>query len=495
MKIKAMLILLCLFTSSTFAASSSFDIIDPRQPSHEQSILLRVKVSEGLTHNFADSYCDSLVKSEFNRNLLDHINKSRDYILTHRDDNLKAHISLIFEEDWIGIRENDINYSNLQSSLTFKGYAKIKDKIEFEHEVKIFMADSTHNLSEVSSTGEFLKDPMLSYNLPDRGAETSDNYAIEVQTDKALIKTELYGFKIQTGRDRPQFKSGYRNSLLVSGLARPVDMFYRIDYNYWIIGYTALAGQLTDAGDRYISLKRIYFQFARWLQIGGTEGVAYTGEPMAYANPMLFYYFVNRHRVDNEDNIIAVYDISVTPFKSLNIFFEFLNDDLKLSSDTAPSKYGFCGGFLKTGFIWENLDIRAEYTQVRRWTYTHVGNINVWDYRGRPIGFWLGDDADEVFGKADLYISPKTTLSGSVNYLRNGEGQLDMPYEQERGDIKPKFPSGVVEKAAGIWLDVRHEYGYFEIRGRLGYRLIKWRHNISDEYDSFFTHWGITYTL
>lgn len=495
MKFSAALILALVFVANSFAENSSFDMIDPRLPSHEQSLLFRIKVSEGYTHNYADEYCDSIVKNEFNRKLFDHINKPRDYILTHKDDNLNAYISLIFEEDWIGVREDDINYSNLQSSLIFKGYAKIKDKIEFEHEVKIFKSDSTLNLSNASSTGEFLKDPMLSYNFPSRGAATSDSYVIEVQTDKALIKGDVYGIKLQIGRDRPQFKSGYRSGLLVSGLARPIDMFYRIDYKYWIIGYTALAGQLTDAGDRYISLKRIYFQFARWLQIGGTEGVAYREEPLAYFNPMLFIYFVNRHRVDNDDNIIAVYDISVTPIKSLNIFLEFLNDDLKLSSDTAPSKYGFSAGFLKTGFIWEKLDIRAEYTQVRKWTYSHVSEVNAWEYRNWPLGFWLGTDADEFYAKADYLLSPETSVSLSFNYVRNGEGDLYLPYEQEGGDVSPEFPSGTVEKSAGGWLDFRHEFNYFEIRGRVGYRLIKNRNNEPGECDSFFTHWGVSYTL
>lgn len=495
MKFTTVLILACLLTSNVFAQNSSLDIIDPRLPSHEESLLLRIKVSEGYTHNYAREYCDSIVKSEFNQKLFDHINKTRNYLLSHSDDNLNAHIAFKFEENWIGVREGNTNYSNLQSSLIFKGYAKLRNKIEFEQEVKIFKADSTYNLSEASTTGEFLKDPMLSYNFPHRGAETSDNYMFEIQSDKAIIKTEIFGIKIQTGRDRPQFKTGYRNALLLSGLARPIDMFYRIDYNYWIIGYTAIAGQMTDAGKKYISLKRIYFQFAKWLQIGGTEGVAYYDDPAAYSNPMLFIYFVNRHRPTNIDNIIAVYDISVTPMKSLNIFFEFLNDDLKLSSETAPSKYGFCTGFLKTGFILEKLDIRAEYTQVRKWTYSHVSEVNAWEYRDQPLGFWLGNDADELFAKADYYFSPKTTISGSLYFVRNGEGDLHLPYEQEGGDRKPPFPSGAAEKSTGAWLDIRHEYNHLEIRGRIGYRLIKYRYNKPGKCDSFFTHWGLTYTL
>ena len=412
-------------------------------------------------------------------------------MLTYKDDKINSYISFNWEENWLGIHEDDQVFSNLQSSLTFRGSAIFKDKFELEHEVKIFMCDSTYNLDTASTTGEFLHHPLLSNNFPQRGVDRSGSYKVEVQTDKALIKTDLWGFKIQTGRDRIQFKTGFRNSLLMSGLARPIDIFYRIDYKYSIIGYTALAGQMTDSGKRYISLKRIYFQFADWFQLGGTEGVAYYDDPAAYINPMLFFYFVHRHRPTNEDNLIATYDISVTPIKSLNIYFEFLNDDFIISTGGA-SKYGLCAGFLKTGLFDEKFDIRAEYTQTRKWTYSHVSEVNAWEYRDFPLGFWLGTDADEFYARAGYIFSPTTTASMNFNYLRNGEGRIDLPYEQEGGDKTPPFPSGTVEKSTGGWLDIHHEFGKIEIRGRIGYREIQNRHNVAGDFNSFFTHWGMS---
>lgn len=464
------------------------DNLDPRLPQYRLSLLNRLQVSTGFYHSYYFDTGDYQPTDMLNMQIADYLRRKESLVFAFQTRDVRAHLGFMAKEDWLGMTEDETKISNLQSSFTFRGTARIADKLELCQDITIFRADSTFNLEDASTTGEFLHDPRLNYNFPYRGPLTSDAYFIEVQTDRALIKANVFGIDLRSGRDRLQFKTGYRNGLFMSGIARAVDMFYRIDYHIWRVYFMALAGQLTDDGKRYISVKRLAFRIAHNLQIGGTEGVAYYDDPTAYINPLKFFYFVHRHRPTNQDNLMASFDISYTPIKTLNLYGEFLDDDYIMFNGGA-SKYGYLIGLYKTELINKRLDFRIEYTEARKWTYTHVSHINAWEYRGVPFGFWLGPDADELFSRIDYFFSPQTCLSLNFDHVRKGEGTLDMPFEDEGGDKTPPFPSGIVEKSTGGWLDIDHEFGRFSFRGRIGYRYVKNPHNEAGDLDNYFVHW------
>ena len=495
-KLLPLVLLLLLLTTSAANAAEYIDYgyyglldnLDPRLPQYRLNLLSRLQVSTGFYHSYYFNTGDYQPASELNSQIAEYLRKKESLVFAFQAKNVDAHLGFMAKEDWLGMTENDDNISNLQSSFTFRGTARIADKIELCQDITIFRADSTYNLEHASTTGEFLKDPRLNYNFPYRGALTSDAYFIEVQTDRALIKASVFGVDLSSGRERLQYKIGYRNGLIMSGIARPVDMFYRIDYHVWRVYYSALAGQLTDDGKRYISLKRLAFRIAHNLQIGGTEGVMYYDDPTAYINPLMFFYLVHRHRPTNQDNLIATFDISYTPFKTLNLYGVFLDDDY-IMFEGGASKYGYLVGLYKTELLSQRLDFRFEYTNVRKWTYTHVSHVNAWEYRNVPFGFWLGPDADELYSKIDYYLSPSTCLSLNFDRVRKGEGVLDVPWEDDpTQDKKPPFPSGVVEKSTGGWLDIYRELGRFSLRGRVGYRFVKNAHNEPGELDNYFLH-------
>jgi len=196
----------------------------------------------------------------------------------------------------------------------------------------------------------------------------------------------------------------------------------------------------------------------------------------------------------NDDNLIAAVDFSYTPFRDFNIYGEFLDDDVIIFEGGA-SKYGFMLGLYKARIITDKLDLRLEYTQVRKWTYTHVSHVNAWEYRDQPFGFWLGPDADELFAQLSYIISPKTALNLNLDYVRKGEGDLFHPFEDEWGDKKPPFPSGIVEKSTGAWVDFNHEFSHLVLRGRAGYHKIENRHSQAGDFNNYFTHLVVEYTL
>jgi len=474
--------------------SPSFDQLDPRLPEHKLSLLYHLQVASGEYHSNRANLDDYTGQSGLNKEFIEYLKTGSPYRFNYRKSDFDFAAGIRLKEDWLGFVEGDTGYSGLQSSLTFRGKAIIRNKIEIYNDLTLFRSDSAVDFMHASRTGEFLTDPLLSYNYAHRGAVASNIDLFELQTDRALIKTDTYGVGIQCGRDRLQLKSGFRNGLLSSGLTRPVDMFYRLDYDVWRLSFTALAGQLTEAGKRYISVKRVSLELAHNLRIGATEAAAYADDPTAYINPIMLFYFTHRHRPTNDDNLIAAVDFSYTPFADFNIYGEFVDDDLIIFEGGA-SKYGFMLGLYKTRLVNDKLDLRLEYAHVRKWTYTHVSHVNAWEYRDQPLGFWLGPDAEELFGQLSYLMSPKTRLSLNFDYVRKGESDLFHPYEDEWGDKKPPFLSGIVEKSIGTWLDFSHEFSHLVLRGRAGYRKIENRHNEAGDFNNYFAHVVLVYIL
>jgi hypothetical protein len=500
-KIIAILILgIYLFAAYPFALADSFsrdelfDPIDPRLPSSRIAYLNRIQIARGNTPSLYKSSNDTSNVSGINKKLADYLNKPERYAINLAKNDFKFALGLQLKENWLGLREDNRNISNLQTAFTFRGKASIKDRIEFLEEITLFRSDSTRNLHQASGTGEFLRDPLLFYPPSWQGPIAGSTNLLDIQTDRAIIRTNLWGLELQTGRDRIQTKIGYRNGLLFSGLARPIDMFYKIEYQIGPFRLMAFSGQLTAEGKRYISAKRLSVNFAHNFQAGVTEAVAYYDDPTAYINPLMPIFVTQRQRPNNDDNLIASFDLSYTPVKNLNLYFEFMDDDFILF-DGGASKYGFLIGLYKSQFLSEKLDLNLEYAQVRKWTYTHVTHINNWQYESQPFGFWLGPDADEIFCQLGYIVTPGSELKLGLDYIRKGEGTLFQPYEDTWGDKTPPFPSGIVEKATGVWLDIRHEIGKFYLTGRLGYRSIQNRNNQEIDTNCSFAHMALIYNL
>ena len=471
-----------------------YNPIDPRLPGTGILLLHRLEIANGSALSLYPFAKDTANAPGFNDLLATYFSQPQKHLIKLAKDDFLFWGDLRVKLNWLGINETNRNISNLQSSITALGKAKIENKLEFFEEITAFRSDSTHDLSRASGTGEFLADPFLFYPPLWQGPVAGNKSVLDFQADRAFIKTDIWGVNIQTGRDRIQTKVGYRNGLLFSGLARPVDMFYRLDYDIWRFQFMALSGQLTAEGKRYISAKRVGFRLAHNLHIGVTEAAAYYDDPTAYINPLMPIYLTQRQRPNNDDNLIASFDISYTPVKNFNVYFEFMDDDFIVFSGGA-SKYGFLAGLYKSQLLDERIDFHLEYAQVRKYAYTHVTHINNWQYEGQPFGFWLGPDADELYSELGYFLSPTSRINMGFNYTRKGEGDLYHPYEDIGGDKTPLFPSGMVEKGTGVWFDLKYNVNNLDICGRVGYRHIINPHNEKGRRDSYLAHMAIIYSL
>ena len=88
----------------------------------------------------------------------------------------------------------------------------------------------------------------------------------------------------------------------------------------------------------------------------------------------------------------------------------------------------------------------------------------------------------------EYFYTPLTIFSLNLDYVRKGEGDLYTPYEEEQGDKTPPFPSGIVEKSLGGWLDFSHSFNKLDLKGRLGIRDIKNASNQPGDFNSYFFH-------
>jgi|GEM_PF-7019717 len=458
----------------TLAPHELLDPLDPRLPSPIYELWLRAKTLETIPtgrERYRQGFFRNLAIDSITGKLA--VSPDR-YPLRFENGDFRFRIGFRLSENWLGFKESGDNFSSLQSSICVNGYAKIKNKIDFYEDITLYREDNTLNLGQATQTGEFLRDPLISY--PSYWTDPLEGGPLDfdIASDRAVIALNLYGIDITAGHERLIQKPGYRNGLLFSGLARPIDLFYKFDYRFWKIGLTSFSGQLSGEKKKFISGKRITIDIWRDLRIGLAEAVSFFDDPSAYINPIMPVFVSQRQRPNNDDNLLAAIDISYYPTRSLQLYGEFLNDDFMYfeSKDRGPSKYAFLAGLAQKNFFVDYLDFQIEYCRAAKWTYTHVSRVNAWSHAGQPLGFWLGPDADELFCQLTWIAGPSSLLRLAFDRVRKGQGTLDLPYEVEGGDKTPKFPSGAVEKSTGAWFDLRQVFGDLAVAGRIGMRRV-----------------------
>ncbi len=271
--------------------------------------------------------------------------------------------------------------------------------------------------------------------------------------DRAYVKLERPHVTVALGRRGPAWGRSARGRLLISGAAPTFD---QIDASLRVgpLSFQALHAMLEyeeigteeefGPGDRvFLAGHRLVFE-GRTGSVGLNEVVVYSsGIPdPAYLNPFLPYY-VSQHNERADDNVLWSTDFTWRPVRGLEVYGEFLIDDLQYDRDTGhPDKYALTLGQAyyshAVGFDYE---LTAEYSQARRWTYTHDRVEHRYTHDGRPIGFDLGPDADRALVEVTLHPSPVWSVAVGFEHARKGEGTCTEAFELG-GESEPAFPSG-----------------------------------------------------
>ncbi len=297
---------------------------------------------------------------------------------------------------------------------------------------------------------------------------------IAATMDRAYVKLERPHFSVTLGRRGTAWGCSRRGRLLVSGSAPTFDGLWG-DFAVGALSFHALHARLEyeeigteeewDDGDHaFLAAHRIVFGYPRG-SVGVSEAVVYSGNlpDPAYLNPVLPYY-VSQHNERANDNVLWSLDFVHRLTAGLEIYGEFLVDDLQYERNTGhPDKYGITIGEAYYGHAFgSDFAVTAEYSNVRKWTYTHSHVEHRYAQDGRPIGFDLGPDSDRVTLEVIWHPALRWSLGAGYTHSRQGEGTITEPF-QEGEDYAPEFPSGNVVTIRRATL----ELGYEDLEGFL----------------------------
>jgi hypothetical protein len=239
---------------------------------------------------------------------------------------------------------------------------------------------------------------------------------------------------------------------------------------------------LDASQNRYMVVHRIGLRLRNFLSVGFSEALLFGGtlEPV-YMNPFLPYY-LSQWGIDRDDNIMWCFDLSIRAYNS-RLYGELLIDDYMYEDDPYPDKLAYRIGIKSV--LFNHFFMRAEYTFVDKWVYTHHHEENVYARDGYPLGFPSGNDVDKV----TLAIKYMTVFGLypdiRISYTRKGEGSIFLPYEEEGGDWTPPFPSGIVEKNFEVTVGLQYVFRYnFYIQCEAGKRYYTNRNHISGNDDN-----------
>ena len=292
---------------------------------------------------------------------------------------------------------------------------------------------------------------------PSRG--TPINYAGKnVYTDEAIayFVWKLPWFELEVGRDRAKWGPGYHGSLMLSAQNRLFDMIkLKAQFNRFY--FTSIHGNLnTSLGQKYLAAHRLELKVAPWLFLAGSEAVIYgnRGMEFQYLNPIMPYHVAEHHLGDRDNNTIG-FDMTLFPLKNVKTYFELFLDDYSLSKSMFShygNKFAFLfGGYWVEPFGLQNADLRAEYTRLEPFVYTHKKAINTYQNYDQSIGYWLGPNADDWFFETNYQPNRDLRLTFSFERVRKGEGDITQPWNLSYGKQKHFLP-GVVE--------TRYIYGF-----------------------------------
>lgn len=302
---------------------------------------------------------------------------------------------------------------------------------------------------------------------------------IIVEIPEARISMNFSWFKVFIGRARTSIGHFWQDGLFLSSPVGIDQAGYYVDILRYLKFYYMLG--FLERG-RYFAFHRLAYRTRR-LRIGVSEGVVMSDYffPI-YLNPVAFYYVLQwNNRTDH--NIVWSADISYY-FNKNRIYTELLVDDFSYERDS-PDKLGVTAGVFITQF--KKIRLRAEYTAIQKWVYAHRIDENNYTIRGRLLGHFLGPDGDILSLEISLpFIKEYNRIFALIQHRRKGEGSIWVDYTEEKGEIYPPFPSGVVETSILLKIGTIFFIGRFYERVEAGIKNVYNKDHTRGEDESLF---------
>ena len=303
--------------------------------------------------------------------------------------------------------------------------------------------------------------------------EFIDAIAQHSDLEATVLRGELTGrvnrLTAALGYDAFRWGPGRRGTLLLSEAAGPMTFFSMQGSARGKLSVTgtALTAVISAADHRYLAAHRLEIRISPRLTAGIAEAARYSadGIDLLYLSGLLPYTVIERIRIRDASsdslrdlqraNVMASADASYRALHWLTLYGELLVDDYATKSANMPNRIGYQLGF-RSDRPWgaRAVHFLGEYTRVRNFTYS-VSYGQDFIYRGRPLGYALGPDAENYFFEAALDVSRDWQLRWSGDFTNHGEGRLGVPWQPSQGAVSTVGLSGVVEERREVWGDAR----------------------------------------
>ena len=309
-------------------------------------------------------------------------------------------------------------------------------------------------------SGKYFQNYDASAGYP-RNAEKDSSRATWDLSDSYFV-FGIRGIQIEYGRDNVAWGPSQSNGLMFSGLAPSMDML-RIRFDIGPALFTWFHGQVRgDSRQKWISAHRIEFTPARGVSIGIHDAVVYANRGLepAYLNPVLPF-LVSQHSLGDRDNVAFGLDAALSRIRGLKLYGELFVDDFTspwgIFSNDWANKLAF-----KAGGVWmdpaglRNAGLRAEYTRIEPFVYTHYLSSNAYENYNIGLGSDLQPNSDRILLQWDQWFSLSLRGGAGFSAVRHGLGDRRTPHTAEDGETK-HFLGGTVESTERIGIRLEYE--------------------------------------
>ncbi len=239
---------------------------------------------------------------------------------------------------------------------------------------------------------------------------------------------------MQFGFDQNFIGNGYR-SLYMSNFA-PSNLFLKFNTRVGKLNYTNIfselyAPQQPSIGEQYYkqyaATHHLSFNATPWLTVGAFESVVF-GEldkfKASYLQPVIFLNTLLLDK-DGSTNSMIGFDVKANLVKHVQVYGQWVmqgfNGDNKDGGDFWGNRHGFqAGAKYVDAFGLKNLDLQAEYNQVRPFTYSSPENAGSWTNYRQSMAHPLGGNFREILGVLRYQPLNKLYIVGRVNYWKQG---------------------------------------------------------------------------
>ncbi len=241
---------------------------------------------------------------------------------------------------------------------------------------------------------------------------------------------------MQFGRDQQFVGNGYR-SLFLSNFSAP-HTFLKLNTRIWKLNYTNLYMQLAPTPDadlnkgfqkKYASMHHLSVNLTKWLTVGGFEAIVFGREnhyDYSYLLPVIFLRSIEQQN-GSPDNANLGVDFKANFLKKIQVYGQLMFDEFKKDELVGEGRYWWgnkqafqLGAKYVDAFGVANLDLQAEFNQVRPFMYQFRDTTGAYTHALQPLAHPLGGNLREVTGIMRYQPIPRLYVFGRINAWKQG---------------------------------------------------------------------------